>query len=77
MAYGKTVETDLLDVDYSEVARALKCQGERIQNPNQIRGALESAFQAKGPYVVDMVVDPYAIAPLVMFDGFDASKAGN
>ena len=75
MAFGKSIECDLLDVDYGEVARALKCQGERIQKPNEITGALERAFDANAPYLVDLVIDLYAIAPLMMFDNFDAVNA--
>lgn len=76
MNYGKSVETDLLDVDYSEVARALKCQGERIQDSKEITGAIERALNANVPYVIDLVIDSNAIAPLVEFDNFDPGKAG-
>ena len=74
-AFGKAMVSDLLDVDYAEVARALKCRGERVSGANEFKGALARAVQAKGPYVIDARVDPHAIAPLSMFDGFDPAKA--
>ena len=74
MAFGKSVECELLDVDYSSVARALKCNGERLKDPKEIKGALERAVSANGPYVIDVMMDPDVIAPLAMFDGFDPAK---
>jgi acetolactate synthase-1/2/3 large subunit len=72
---GKSVECDLLDVDYSEVARALRCQGERVTDPKEINGALERAMNASAPYVLDVVIDANAIPPIAMFDSLNVGPA--
>jgi acetolactate synthase-1/2/3 large subunit len=66
--FGEAIECDLLDVDYSEVARALKCGGERVTHPDQIGPALQRGIAAEGPYVVDVVIDPRAKAPIVSLE---------
>ena len=66
--FGSAIECDLLDVDYSEVARALKCGGERIADPGAIGPALQRALAADGPYLVDVVIDPRAKAPIVSLE---------
>ncbi len=71
LLFGKSVECGLLDVDYSEVARALKCQGERVKDPKRLKEALERAFNANSPYVLDVVIDPEAIPPISWFDDFE------
>lgn len=58
-------ECDFLDVDFSEVARSLKCSGERVTDPAKIGEALERALSSRGPYVLDVVIDPNAMAPIV------------
>jgi len=71
--FGAAIECDLLDVDYGEVARALKCGGERVTDPAAIRPALERALAADGPYVVDVVIDPRARAPIVSLESGEAA----
>jgi acetolactate synthase-1/2/3 large subunit len=74
--FGSAIECDLLDVDYSEVARALKCGGERVADPGAIGPALQRALAADGPYVVDVVIDPRARAPIVSLES-PADAAGH
>jgi acetolactate synthase I/II/III large subunit len=66
--FGEAIECDLLDVDYSEVARALKCGGERVTEPDRIGPALQRGLAAAGPYVIDVVIDPRAKAPIVSLE---------
>jgi acetolactate synthase-1/2/3 large subunit len=66
--FGSAIECDLLDVDYSEVARALKCGGERVTNPEEIGRALQRGLAEPGPYVIDVVIDPRAKAPIVSLE---------
>ena len=66
--FGEAIECDLLDVDYSEVARALKCRGERVAEPGGIGPALQRGLAANGPYVIDVVIDPRAKAPIVSLE---------
>jgi acetolactate synthase-1/2/3 large subunit len=47
--------------DFIAMARAFHCQGERVEDPSQIRPALERALQATHngkPAILDVVVDP-------------------
>lgn len=74
LLFGKSVECEFQDIDYSEVARALKCQGERVKSPQELKQAMERAFNANAPYVLDVVVDPKAIPPISWFDDFDPEE---
>jgi thiamine pyrophosphate-dependent acetolactate synthase large subunit-like protein len=74
LAFSKSIDCDLSDIDYSQVARSLNCQGERVENPVGICGALERALSASGPYLIDIVIDRNSIPPISMFDGFDQVK---
>jgi acetolactate synthase-1/2/3 large subunit len=72
--FGKSVECELLDINYAQVAVALGCKGERVIKPEEINNALSRALVAETPYVLDIVIDPNAIAPLTMFDNFGVKK---
>jgi len=67
-AMGKYMDCDFLDVDYSEVARALKCRGERVRDPADLAAAIGRGLAYAGPYVIDAVIDPEAAAPVMGFD---------
>ncbi len=47
-----------LDINYAELAKAYKADGERAEDPYEIRAALERGIKADKPYVIDCVVDP-------------------
>ncbi|MFJ6676158.1 benzoylformate decarboxylase [Actinosynnema sp. NPDC091369] len=50
---------DLSDVDMAQLARGFGVAGERIETPDQLRGALKNAFESEGPVLLDVVVaDP-------------------
>ena len=51
------------DVNFSEVAKSMGCMGIRVEDPTEIRPALERAVAAEGPVVVDVVSDIDAMAP--------------
>ncbi len=72
---GEYRECDFLDVDYSEVARALKCAGERVTDPAEVGAALDRGLTASGPYVIDVVIDPDATAPILGFENVLAAGA--
>jgi acetolactate synthase-1/2/3 large subunit len=65
---GSYLECDFLDIDYSEVGRALKCGGERVTDPEAIAPTLKKAMATAAPYVIDVVIDPNATAPIVGFE---------
>jgi pyruvate dehydrogenase (quinone) len=55
--------TDFVNPDFSQVATALGARGIRVEEPGDVRGALQAALaHTDGPVVVDMVVDPNALS---------------
>ena len=73
--------TDFVNPDFSQVATALGARGIRVEEPGDVRDALQAALaHTDGPVVVDMVVDPYALAvpshvPAATAKGFTLSIA--
>jgi pyruvate dehydrogenase (quinone) len=73
--------TDFANPDFSQVATALGARGIRVEEPGDVRGALQTALaHTGGPVVVDVVVDRYALAlpshvPLDTAKGFTLSIA--
>ena len=49
--------------DFAAVARAMGAEGARVEREQDIGAALEQAMAARGPFVVDVLVDPDEIAP--------------
>ena len=67
-AYGERSgkPSDLMrfrNVDFTLIAKAMGCQGIRVERPDEIGPALENALAAEGPVVVDVVTDPRVQAP--------------
>jgi pyruvate dehydrogenase (quinone) len=55
--------TDFVNPDFGQVATALGARGIRVEEPGDVRKALQDALaHTDGPVVVDMVVDPNALA---------------
>jgi pyruvate dehydrogenase (quinone) len=54
--------TDLPNPDFAAAAQALGATGIRVEHPAQLENALRQALAAQGPVVVDVLVDPVAIA---------------
>ena len=52
------------DLDLSAIARAMGCFGERVEQPDGIRPALERALESGRPAVVDIASDINALAPV-------------
>jgi pyruvate dehydrogenase (quinone) len=53
---------DVPAVDYAGVARALGFLAVRVEDPQDLRGALTEAFAHPGPALVDIVTDPLAMS---------------
>jgi acetolactate synthase-1/2/3 large subunit len=51
------------DVSFAAVAETMGAKGIRVEKPGDIGGALEQAFEAKRPCVVEVLSDINAIAP--------------
>jgi pyruvate dehydrogenase (quinone) len=73
--------TGFVNPDFSKVAEALGARGIRVEEPGDVRAALAAALaHTGGPVVVDVVVDPYALAlpshvPAATARGFTLSFA--
>ncbi|NVM55444.1 MAG: thiamine pyrophosphate-binding protein [Candidatus Helarchaeota archaeon] len=50
------IDVDFSDTNFAEIAKSFGCYGERVTEPNEIRGALERAKNSKRPAVVDVVI---------------------
>ncbi|GGF48444.1 pyruvate dehydrogenase [Azorhizobium oxalatiphilum] len=51
------VGTDLKNPDFAAMAKAIGIHGQRVEDPADVKGALEAAFAHDGPAVVDVVTD--------------------
>jgi acetolactate synthase-1/2/3 large subunit len=64
MLYGYDVAADLAPrTRYDEVVRALGGGGETVTDPTQIGAALDRAFAAGAPYLVNVITDVDAAYP--------------
>ncbi len=62
--YGYSVAADLRPgTRYDQVVAALGCHGELVSEPGQLRPALERAFAAGRPAVVNVLTDPAVAYP--------------
>jgi acetolactate synthase-1/2/3 large subunit len=50
------------DIDFAEIGQRLGCSGVRVHRPEEIRPAIAKAIGSGGPWVVDVISDPGAIA---------------
>lgn len=65
---AKYQSSDLVEIDYAEVARSMGCRGIRVENPDALGSALGDALLRDGrdvPFVIDIVVtrDPARMLP--------------
>ncbi|MBI2989055.1 MAG: thiamine pyrophosphate-binding protein [Deltaproteobacteria bacterium] len=51
------------ETNFAKVAEAMGCFGIRVEEPGELRGALERAFTAKRPALIDVVSDIGALYP--------------
>jgi acetolactate synthase-1/2/3 large subunit len=62
--YGYSVAAELRpETRYEKVAEALGCHGELVRTPAELRPALERAFAARGPALVNVLTDPAVAYP--------------
>lgn len=55
--------TDFPRVDFAAIARAMGADGVRVERESQVESALRQAMVVRGPFVVDVIVDPNETAP--------------
>ena len=53
--YGAYQSSELVEMDYANIANAFGCQGIRVEDPDELAGALRDALDAGEPVVVDVV----------------------
>jgi acetolactate synthase-1/2/3 large subunit len=64
MIYGYSVAADLRpETRYDDVVEALGGHGELVRTPAQLRPALERAFEARLPALVNVLTDPSVAYP--------------
>jgi acetolactate synthase-1/2/3 large subunit len=62
--YGYSVAAELrAGTRYDQVVEALGCHGELVERPQDLRAALERAFAADGPALVNVLTDPAVAYP--------------
>ncbi len=50
------IDVDFSDTNFADISKGFGCYGERVTEPNEIRGALERAKDSKLPAIVDVVI---------------------
>jgi acetolactate synthase-1/2/3 large subunit len=68
MFRGRYQSSDLVEMDYSAIARAMGCNGIRVEDPDRLGGALRTGLAERTrPTVLDVVVtrDPARMLPAV------------
>ena len=62
--YGYSMAAELRPATrYDQIAEALGCHSELVERPDQLRPALERAFSAGGPALVNVLTDPEVVYP--------------
>ena len=62
--YGYSVAAELRpETRYDQVVAALGCHGELVRDPSELRPALERAFAAGRPALVNVLTDPSVVYP--------------
>ena len=61
--YGYDVVADLAPTRYDEIAMSLGAGGELVTQPDQIGAALDRAFAANIPYLINVMTDPEVAYP--------------
>lgn len=57
--YGNRFEgTNFMPINYAAIARAMGAEAQRIDNPNDVRGAMAAAIASKKPTVLELMVEP-------------------
>ena len=59
-------------VDHAAIARAVGCEGIRVETPEQFLPALEEALGKAEVTVIDVVTDEKAHPPITVFQGKEA-----
>lgn len=61
--FGRTVGTDLANVDFANYARAFGAMGVRVEGTGEFPAALAAALDHDGPALIELVTGPEALRP--------------
>jgi acetolactate synthase-1/2/3 large subunit len=61
---GRIIGTEHNNPDFARLARCFGAVGFRIESPEQVDQVLDAALVAKGPVVVDVLIDPDDVPPM-------------
>jgi acetolactate synthase-1/2/3 large subunit len=56
-------ETDFTRADFVSIARAVGADGVRVERESELNSALRTGLSVKGPFVIDVLIDPNELAP--------------
>lgn len=56
---------DYQNPDFGALARTFGAHGEQVTRPGDLEAAMQRAFAAEGPAVVDVIIDKHQLAPVV------------
>lgn len=62
---GKHFAVDYQNPDFGVLARAFGAHGEKVTRPGDLEAAMQRAFAAEGPAVVDVMIDKLNLAPVL------------
>ncbi|MDX1797046.1 MAG: thiamine pyrophosphate-dependent enzyme, partial [Candidatus Lokiarchaeia archaeon] len=54
--FKRYCDVNLPSIDYSNIARGFGCYGEKVENPEDIKPALQRAIDSKKPAVIDVSI---------------------
>ena len=52
---NRVLASEFTEMNYADIARAMGCQGIRVESPEALPGALATALEGKAPTVIDVV----------------------
>ena len=61
---GRIIGTEHNNPDFAQLARCFGAVGYRLDSPDQVDQVLDAALAAKGPVVVDVLIDPDDVPPM-------------
>ncbi len=66
MMYGyREFGTEFVNPNFAEFAKSCGGEGYRVEKPEELDTALELAFKSDKPVIVDVVVDPEKMSPMI------------
>jgi len=66
MMYGyKEFGTEFVNPNFADFAKSCGGEGYRVEKPGELDKALKQAFRSDKPAIVDVVVDPDEMAPII------------